>query len=64
MATTFFEAALVVLPVVIVLSLFELTFGEDNLDIFFDEVVFSPPSVCKLRFNTVDPTEFQVVKAG
>lgn len=64
MATTFFEAALVVLPVVIVLSLFELTFGEDDLDVFFDEIMFSSPSVRKLRFNAVDPAEFQIVKAG
>lgn len=64
MATTFFEAALVVLPVVIVLSLFELTFGEDDLDVFFDEIMFSSPSVRKLRFNAVDSAEFQIVKAG
>ena len=64
MATTFFETALIVLPVIIVLSLLELAFGEDDLNIFFDEIVLCSPSICEFRLDAVNPAEFQVVKAG
>ena len=63
-AAALFEAALIVLPVIIVLGLFELTFGEDDLNVFFDEVVLCAPVILDDGRNIMNFAELQVVKAG
>ena len=64
MTPVFLEAALVMIPVIIVFCQLELAVGEDDADVFLDQVMLSAPAVFNDGRHIVDLTELEEVEAG